>query len=557
MERHQPAEADRLQQTDLIGEVAVAQREQVSIVRAEGCGREPEEECRIQRRQDTAVTLCRRVMELIDHHVIEMAVAKSLKMRRVRHGLHRREHDVTIVLGLAIDDEATGTVRIHACIGFRRLLQQFAPVRDEQHLARVGRIECSEKGLAKPGGRDDQRPPFAIGPQTLKLLQGEGLYGPRFDSTLVGTTRRLCRFDGYDLATSFVGVYPAERERHGVCAAEQVVERGRDLVHRVAGIHVQHRPGPLDPVDQAAAADIRRADERASRTIRTFEHPCFRMERARSLAVDPRFKPDRPSAQRTQRVRLCHAQIVRGQQAQRGTPQLRRAHRALEQADATVHHERHRNPRAHAGAKLVLDRIEQRVAAALMQPLQLLRRIAQHQTRIESAALSVLAPGTVSDVCSRQASIGRDGVDNRLHIGEFFEHGIAISMPECVDRLVRLLQQLQPEQAGEFARVCGARIEEPALQLGNGRDVVSDQFPAARFSHFSLAKPKSLTWFSKSGKCAFRMHYAAEPDYPRSETPQAMKYCQVSSSCEIGGTKITVPSRPRVSSTRYALRRSW
>ena len=164
VERHQPAEADRLQQTDLIGEVAVAQREQVAIVRAEGRGREPEEECRIQRRQDTAVTLCRRVMELIDHHVIEMAVAKSLKMRSVRHGLHRREHDVTIVLGLAIHDEATGAVWIHARIGLRRLLQQFTPVRDEQHLARVGRIECSEKGLAEPGGRDDQRPPFAIGP---------------------------------------------------------------------------------------------------------------------------------------------------------------------------------------------------------------------------------------------------------------------------------------------------------------------------------------------------------------------------------------------------------
>ena len=207
------------------------------------------------------------------------------------------------------------------------------------------------------------------------------------------------------------------------------------------------------------------------------------MERARRLAVDPRFEPDRPSAQRTQRVGLCHAQIVRGQQTQRGTPQLRRAHRALEQTDATVHHERHRNPRTHAGAQLVLDRIEQRVAAALMQPLQLLRRIAEHQTRIESAALRVLALGSVSDVCSRQAPIGRDGVDNRLHIGEFFEHGIAISTPECVDRLVRLLQQLQPEQAGEFARVCGARVQQSALRLGDGGDMVADELAAAWFSH--------------------------------------------------------------------------
>jgi hypothetical protein len=25
-----------------------------------------------------------------------------------------------------------------------------------------------------------------------------------------------------------------------------------------------------------------------------------------------------------------------------------------------------------------------------------------------------------------------------------------------------------------------------------------------------LAKPKSFTWLSRSGKCAFRMHYGAE-----------------------------------------------
>jgi len=92
-------------------------------------------------------------------------------------------------------------------------------------------------------------------------------------------------------------------------------------VERLAGIEVQHGPGPLDAVSQAAAREVRRADERTTRAVRALEQIRLGMEAAARMTVDPRLEVAMQSEQRIKRVGLSHVEVVGGEQPDVGAAQ--------------------------------------------------------------------------------------------------------------------------------------------------------------------------------------------------------------------------------------------
>ncbi|MEI2624856.1 MAG: hypothetical protein V9G23_13760 [Giesbergeria sp.] len=350
--------------------------------------------------------------------------------------------------------------RVHRGEGRSGLVKQLVPMRDEQDACRVAGIERREEGLAEAGRGDDQRPAMSVGAQSLQFAQREllrrsGLHGRPLGRNGLG--------EQPGRAARAIGVDPSGRQRVDVGAVPEFVEARPQLVQRLAGVEVQHRPGPLDAVTQTHAGEVRRADERAARAVRAFEQVGLGVEAATLVAPDAGLEPTLEPAQDIERVGLGHVEVVGGEQANVGATQQCRAQRAVEQGDTAAHHEGDRETGRRASLKLGLDRIEQRRRAADVQARATDPGVAQHQAGVEAAARRMLGAQRCVDLHSGQAIACGDRVDHGLQVRELAEQLGAATVEDGVERLVRLLDELQAEQAVELVLARRARLQRTAV----------------------------------------------------------------------------------------------
>lgn len=295
------------------------------------------------------------MVELVDDHVVEARQIVLSEERGARQRLHRGEHGVAVELGAPVDDVADAARRVHRRECGGRLAQQLLAMGDEQHSRGVARIEGGEEGLAQTRRRDDERPAMPVGSESLQFAQRQHLGGSGLDAWLwLGR----CVDERTHPPSRTVGLDPRRGQRVHVRTVPELVESRPKLVERLAGIEVQHGPGPLDAVSQAAAREVRRADERTTRAVRALEQIRLGMEAAPRMAVDARLEAAVQSEQRIERVGLGHVEVVGGEQANVGTAQQGGAQSAVEQLGAAAHHEGDREARMGAALELGADRVQ-------------------------------------------------------------------------------------------------------------------------------------------------------------------------------------------------------
>lgn len=318
-ERNQPSESNRLEQSDLIRKVALAEFEQIAVVATKRRRRQPEEKARRKDLQDPAIAIGGGMVELVDHDVIETRQVLARELVRSRQRLHRREDAVTIEFGAPVHDVAQRAFGVDRTKRSRRLAQQFLAVRDEQDPLRVAGVERREKSLTEAGCRHDQRLAQPVGAEPFKFLQCQRLYRARLDRREVHLSRHWFR-ESLNPTPCPVRVDPVRRERIGIRALEQLVEAGPNLVHRLPEVDVEHGPRPLHAFAQSHPGQVGRSNVGAARAVRPLEQVGLGVETPPLVTVDPRIEKAGPLSNPVEGIGLGDAEIIGRQEPDVGAP---------------------------------------------------------------------------------------------------------------------------------------------------------------------------------------------------------------------------------------------
>lgn len=160
-------------------QVLLAEGEQVSSVAALGSRRQAQQEPGAEVVDEAPVGLGRRVVELVDHEVVEGIAGEAAQVGGTPEGLDRREQHVRFGLALLAGVEAEARLGADPPEGVAGLVQDLFAVGDEEDAAELSavRVESAEPGLAEAGGEDDEAGGVAVLSCLLEGLEGRLLDG--------------------------------------------------------------------------------------------------------------------------------------------------------------------------------------------------------------------------------------------------------------------------------------------------------------------------------------------------------------------------------------------
>ena len=149
---------DALDQVTAVGEVFLAEREQIAAVGALRGGGEAEEELGAEPVDEAAVGRGGRVVEFVDDDVVEGVALEALEMSGAPERLDRGEEDLGVGVAVRPLVEAEARLGADEAIGVARLAEDLLAVGDEEDPAILGavRVEGAEPGLAEAGREDDE-----------------------------------------------------------------------------------------------------------------------------------------------------------------------------------------------------------------------------------------------------------------------------------------------------------------------------------------------------------------------------------------------------------------
>jgi hypothetical protein len=360
VERDEQVGAQRVPQPQLVGAASAELLPDVRAVAALGRGGETEQLARGQVVEQATVGRRLGVVKLVDDHHVEV-VARDLLDAVGGQGLHAREH-MAPQLGVVPSDEllAERPVAQHLAVGAPRLLQDLAPVRDEQQpVPRQGLpqpvvVQGGDDCLPRAGRRDDEVAVAAVhGPLRLECLKDLRLVRVR-THLQPGQLRR----GGPEPVAAERLAQPADvGEVIGVVGHERrvrpvAVEGPGELAHQLWGRHRRQPHVPFQAVDQRRAGEVAAPHESGVEAGGAPQQPRLGVQpRRRALVADPHLCAV-ATHQLVDRPLLGRADVGRRDDPERDTALLQQRQRLLQHPDTGPTHERAQQVDAVGGAEL-------------------------------------------------------------------------------------------------------------------------------------------------------------------------------------------------------------
>ena len=179
MDYDKAAEADGVGQADLIWDVVVAQNEDVFPVQTFGRRSQPEEEPGLEMFHNFPVAVRGRVVELVEHDVIEPIRWESGQVAIHRQRLNAGEKKVRLRLIAASVQETSRLSDMYLLECLLGLFENLAPVSNEEDRSVSLGILGGDEGLADAGAGHNQCFIHAFCPGSAKCSQGADLRAAR------------------------------------------------------------------------------------------------------------------------------------------------------------------------------------------------------------------------------------------------------------------------------------------------------------------------------------------------------------------------------------------
>ena len=292
-----------------IHQILPAEREQIRAVRPIRRRGQAQQELWREVIQKRLIAGRRRMVELVQHHIVERVRVEPLQMVSTAKGLNRGKKDVALAL---LDAVVTAHARLRSDPAERRhrLAQYFRAMSDKQHAVELQAVEGRQPRLSQPSRHHHQPGPVTSSARRRQRLKSLPL-------NAVGGRHRFRRVGAQCLVGEFgqrrlfpprgIGVDPGRGERPDSRMRKECLEGCADVLCLAwrCGMQV-----PFYPLRQRGSGQVRTANDGGAGAIASPEHPSLGMKAALPGFENADQRIAAQIGQHAQRRRFGHIEIV-------------------------------------------------------------------------------------------------------------------------------------------------------------------------------------------------------------------------------------------------------
>ncbi|MNS16951.1 hypothetical protein D3C72_486150 [compost metagenome] len=283
-------------------------------------------------------------------------------------------------------------------------------------------------------------------------------------------------------------------DRHAMARMIEPVVFLEKLGERPGLIERLHLVVPFDAVLEGGRRQVGRSDEGDAAARSVLENVSLRVIALGWLAIGPHLEVTGQLAQPVQCIGVRHVQVIRGEQANRCAFVQRCFEVRIQQVDAALHDERHRQVRAFAQRQMLLQGVEHRAGVIGVETLPRPWRVGQQVVQLEPAPGLGAGRPCLVDVVPRQPMQAHHACHDLGDIGQLGDEVGTVLVVERLEDLEGLLDDLQADERQHLLIVDPANIRLAPIRPNDLRNAVTNElFNAIGFGH-RLSRPRAGIW---------------------------------------------------------------